>query len=318
MIQDNDTTSNRIHLWAGLVLLTVACTLLLMVWTGRLALPNRNELALGKETDVMNVSIEIQPPVEFDTLAKTRILAMRKEAVNRHPELLASAYKPSGAVFGRIENKAPWWGTTGMFYFGRGERSIEGPAEESRFILNPFLLVAAELEGATIWRHGTAMWDQARAANVDPGAAGFPLYCPAQDLHWYPAQRRAQVTYDVSRYLKSVRSWTGEPLPLPIEFSLLAYNARDLNLNFAYIAFEDSRNVHQDDAADAPLPIRHYLHRGNSCGYPGGCNNASPRMPQISAIWIDKLPARVVVWLWRDEPRADGPEPDLVFTIWLE
>lgn len=318
MDQDSDTKGNRNRLWAVLILLTLACSLLFMAWTGRLTWPNRNELALGEQTDVKVVSIEIQPPVEFDYLAKTRILAVRKEAASRHPELISGTYKPAGAVFGRIENRHPWWGTIGMFYYGQGDRSIDGPAEESRFILNPYLLVAAELEGLTIWRHGTAMWDQKRTADFDPGMSGFPLYCPAQDLRWYPAQRRAEVTYDVSRYREAVRSWTDEPLPLPIEFSLLAYNARDLNLNYVYVAFEDSRHVHKDDASNIPLPIKHYLHRGSSCGYPGGCNNASPRMSEISAIWIDQLPARVVVWLWQDEPGAHGPPPDLVFTIWFQ
>ncbi len=318
MNQDNDTRGNRNRLWAIFILLTIACGLLLIAWTRRLTWPNRNELAIGEQTDVMAVSIEIQPPVEFDYLAKTRILAMRKEAVNRHPELISGTYKPAEAIFGRIENRRPWWGTTGMFYYGRGERSIDGPAEESRFILNPYLLVAAELEGLTIWRHGAAMWEQGRTANVDPEAPGFPLYCPATELRWYPAQRQAEVTYNVSRYRETVGSWTDEPLPLPIEFSLLVYNARDLNLNYIYVAFEDSRHVHKDDASDVPLPIEQYLHRGSSCGYPGGCNNASPRVPEISAIWIDKLPAQVVVWLWQDEPGAHAPAPDLVFTIWLQ
>ena len=58
-----------------------------------------------------------------------------------------------------------------------------------------------------------------------------------------------------------------------------------------------------------------YLHRGGSCGYPGGCNNISPRTPPIDNIQITAWPARVAIWFWRDDPGSELEAPDMVFVI---
>ena len=38
------------------------------------------------------------------------------------------------------------------YFHGTGDDSIAGPSEEFHFILNPFLLVAADFLGLCIWR----------------------------------------------------------------------------------------------------------------------------------------------------------------------
>lgn len=112
--------------------------------------PNRNSLAIGKNASLSSIDIELQPAIELDYLTKEEVLQLRSEAVYGHPDPISSRCRPSEQVFGQIENGLPWWGIKSEFFFDNGSRSIEGPAEESRFIMFPYLPVAAEFLGVTI------------------------------------------------------------------------------------------------------------------------------------------------------------------------
>ena len=288
--------------------LLAAC--LLTIWVTYLPKPNRNALAIGKSARAADLDIAIQPPAELDFKSKAEVLESRKAAVLRYPHLISGDYEPSDAVFGQIEDGRPWWGITGHFYLGPGERSIEGPAEEARFLLNPYLLVAVEFDGLFY------SWDTRRIAEGDLRRPDFPFYCEASQLRWSPREARAEVTYDVSQCLARTNRWTTQPLGLANAFfSLIAYNARDMNLNYIYVSYPDSRNVSKPDAPTSPYANPQYLHRGGSCGYPGGCNNMSPDTPEISWINITELPAQAVVWLWRQRPWFGTQSPDMVFVI---
>jgi len=105
---------------------------------------HQNRLATGRQAVTpAAVPMDIAAPAEFDFKSKAEILDWRKEAVMRHPELIQGKYEPSDAVFGQIADRASWWGIEGEFFHDSGAKSIEGVSEESRFVLNPFLLVAA-------------------------------------------------------------------------------------------------------------------------------------------------------------------------------
>ena len=128
--------------------------------------------------------------------------------------------------------------------------------------------------------------------------------------------RLAQVTFDVSRCLAEINRWTTRPLDVTLaSFSLIAYNARDMNLNYIYLSLKDSRNLFKVNPPDSPCAIPHFIHRGGSCGYPGGCNNASPYTPEISDIEIERLDAQAVIWLWRQKPVSIEQPPDMTFVI---
>jgi len=88
-----------------------------------------------------------------------------------------------------------------------------------------------------------------------------------------------------------------------------------MNLNYLYVAYQDSSNISKLDAPASAYAIPHYLHRGGSCGYPGGCNNMSPDTPEISWIELTRLPARAVIRLWSRNPGAVERAPDMVFVI---
>ncbi len=252
-----------------------------------------NRLAIGQAAKIDSLEIATNAPAEFDYLTRAAVLQMRNSAVHQHPELLIGSYRPLPAIFDQIVDGAPWWGIEGQFYHGDGNHSIDGPSEESRFILNPYLLVAAEFND---W------WKNAIA---ESGMASFPLVCPPQELRWSPREAYAEVSYDATCIRQRQRP----------EFGLIAYNARDLGYGYIYVSYADSHNVSKlfvpTDAYENPQ----FIHKGDSCGYPGGCNNMSPATPDIDDIQLNGLPAKIMVWLWRDKPQSLNQMPDMRYMI---
>jgi hypothetical protein len=99
------------------------------------------------------------------------------------------------------------------------------------------------------------------------------------------------------------------------QFSLATYNARDFGYNFLAIDTLRSRGALTPNAATIVVPNLHFIHRGGSCGYPGGCNNMSPHQPEIN-FYVRNLPVTVVVKLWKAAPSA--PQQDADATAVLE
>lgn len=139
----------------------------------------------------------------------------------------------------------------GEFFYGKGEKSIAGPSEESRFILNPYLLVAADFYN----------WWQGRI--VEEELATFSLTCLPYNLRWWPREARAEAIYD-AECVKEGQDYT---------FDLIAYNARDLSLNYVFVSYQDSLNITKSDMPTTPYANPQFIHQGGSCGYPGGYNN---------------------------------------------
>jgi hypothetical protein len=257
---------------------------------------NNNALAIGDKAKVESITVMIQSPIELDTMNKDEILELRRGEVYRYPELLYSGYEPYGGVFGEIVDGLPWWGIAGQFYYGSGEQSIEGPSEESRFILNPYLFVAAEPCGG---------FDKIRVSEELIRRPGFTFYCPAQQLTWEPEKAYAEVTYNASCVSQLNYSC----------FNLITYNARDLNLNYIYVSYDKSINISKATRPDQAYEIPQYIHQGESCGYPGGCNNMSPATPEIDGLSVVGLPARLEIWLWNEKPESIDTTPDMIFVI---
>ncbi|MBN1136593.1 MAG: hypothetical protein JXM73_08400 [Anaerolineae bacterium] len=293
---------------------SLGLVILLIIRTSR---ANYNRLALGAGTTVGTIDVALSPPQELDGMTRAAVLDLRRQAVASYPDLLAGSYTPSPQVF-QIGDSLPWWGIAGQFYYDKGEHSIDGPSEESRFILNPYLLVAAELRGLSIWSDGerALAWDKARITGRDLADPDFPFYCRPTSLRWSPQAARATVIYDVSGYLAELNRWTSYPLTVAdASLDLIAYNARDMGLSYLYLSPADSDNLSAGSPMESPMAIPHFLHAGGSCGYPGGCNNMSPRAPELVNVRIERLPARAMIWLWRDGPTGVEQPPDMTFVI---
>ncbi|WKZ56098.1 MAG: hypothetical protein QY326_05005 [Bdellovibrionota bacterium] len=113
-----------------------------------------NRLHLGQTAPEGSTKISILPAEEFDGWTRAQVLERRIAEVNKHSSLLVNSYAPAREIFGEIVDGRPWWGTLGQFllysYDGKPQTdSIAGPSEESRQILNPFVLLWPELH--SVW-----------------------------------------------------------------------------------------------------------------------------------------------------------------------
>ena len=211
--------------------------------------------------EVLTEEIPLAEPVELDFESRTQILKLRRRAVLGHRRLLRRGYLPSAAVVGEIEDGRPWWGIDGIYGRGAGLRSIEGPSEESRFLLNPFLLVGLQEPLAVVLR-----------------GKPQPLYPRPDRLRWRLGRRPSvRVSYDVRRYFALSRrlriDWRAHDSG-PRDLLLAAYNARDLGLNYLYLDPERSRDVHA--LHQGAVKIRQWIHRVNSLSTRGAATTPVP------------------------------------------
>jgi hypothetical protein len=294
-----------IALWLAMLILLLSMVLLgYSLKQSKERLPVRsqshnNALAIDSLASEEMLDIELQPVVELDFKSKEEVLKLRTEAVYRYPQLISKDYKPSESVFGQIGDGAPWWGVLGLSYYGNGEKSIEGPSWQSASILNPYLLVVPDFYFG---------WSPAQVSIAEVGRAEYPTHCEPRSLRWYPKLKRAEAVYEAFCARLSSNS----------AISLMAYNARDFNLNYIYVSYKDSRNIFKQNPPTETYLNPQFIHRGSSCGYPGGCNNLSPSTPPIDDIKIINWPAQVVVWFWKDRPSSVEMPPDMTFIVKFE
>lgn len=245
-----------------------------------------------------SVVIAIQPMVELDFKTKAEIYQLRTTEVIKYPQLLQGRYAPSEAVFGQIVDDKPWWGILGYCFYGNGPKSIDGPSEESRFIMNPFLLVGMDKEYATRIGAGIVLSN--------------PAYPQPISLVWKKDRQNVTVTYNVTRFWKEAEGYY--PAQHMRTFSLDAYNARDLGFDYLYVDEQRSQNITSRNTKNEPLQIPFFIHCGGSCGYVGGCNNGSPTA-QDFRIAVKSIPGRVYIKLWHKKPIHKSWKADLVYII---
>jgi hypothetical protein len=279
---------------AASITLVAALVLAVIARRDRPAPFAKNELALGDHAaDEGPKHVDIGDLVDLNFKSKAEILAMRSREVAIHRDLLARDYVPNPEVFGRIEDGRPWWGIQGYRQGRQGMDSLLGKAFHSQSIVNPFLLVVADVRPS------------ARVSYV--GFADSALYAHAKNLQFWPRARRAAVVYDATGFLRGL----GLPATDSLEARLIALNARDLGFDFVQVSQGTAPR------GDPPFAIPQYLHSGSSCQYPGGCNNQSPLCPGLDSFHLRALPERLTVRLWREMPGAGIPA-DLEYTIDFE
>lgn len=272
-----------------------------------------SELAVGPKSKVNEqtpIDVFVQPPASFNYLTKKQVLDMRQGEVDKHVELVVDRYQPSFLVFGQIEDEKPWWGIKGSFIHGSGEKSIEGDAEESRFLVNPFLLVGLNPNSAEIW-------DESKLSNGETDKPDFPYFWKPSIVRFWPRREIVQIAYEVSDFnkrIKQLENLLKDKTEID-QFSLVAYNARDFGYEYIYVPVNESVNIANQNDPRTPVRIQQYIHCGGSSGFPGGCNNMSPEQPQIDRFKLKQLPAKVKVLLWKTSPGSITTKPDLTVLI---
>jgi len=288
------------------VLVTILVVLLINISTN--AVYADNELAIGKSAKATGViDIPIVPPGDFNFKTRVEIFAMRKSEIMKHANLLKGAYAPSNDVFGQVVDRRPWWGTLGEAYYGSGQNSIKGQAVQSRYVLNPFLLAAIR---------ATPGLPREKITEADLARKSYPTSFPVTGLRWWPKEGKAEVTYQISSLQSQMCSLFGySNYGINGNLGLELVNARDFGLRYVYIPPTWAYNMKIGSPMRGPVKIPQYIHCGGSCGYPGGCNNMSPATAVLDDITFAKLPAHVILMMWKNAPTTGSEPADMTFTI---
>lgn len=263
--------------------------------------PNRLRIGENAPGDEV-ISISLQEPAEFDGLTRKELIRLRIDSIGESSILIEGDYGPMIKPFGSIIDKKPWWGLEGEFCYGYGgKESIRGASEESRFFLNPFLLLGLD-EGK---------------AFISGSKNCHPVYPRPTRLTWDPSRAKAQVDYDMQRFFK-------EKIRYPVwangeenTFDLDNTNARDFGYTYMYVDKDRSFGVaplNSPSIFDQPVNLRSLIHLGSSCGYPGGCNNGSPYDSRLMFSLLE-TPALLSCKLWQDKPASVEEPADFTFAI---
>lgn len=173
--------------------------------------------------------------------------------------------------------------------------------------LQPFRLVWGDLRNASYryTRYGS---------DLEFAKSGFNGRCAPERFLFDPKASSAVLTYNVSSYIAQNNLYLSRPAVVSnMNLGLMAYNARDFGYGYLQIHTAKSSNIAKP--ASNPTAITQYFHCGGSCGMPGGCNNMSPKIPELEDIQITKLPARCAIKLWKQQPSSSTQAADFTFYI---
>lgn len=245
--------------------------------------------------------IILNPTIELDFKTKKEIYELRTRYVLQYPDLAEKLgkknYVPSEEVFGQIIDARPWWGTVGQTFHGPGKRSIDGASEETRFLINPYLLVGLTPPNAHIVN--------------DPNIAPAAIFPEPFELRWDISRAQATVKYDVTTFWNRASQYHF-PEAQDHNLELIGYNAEDFGLKYLYVDAAKSSNV-SSAAGGNIVQLKQFIHCGPSCGYPGGCNNMSPYQPELR-VQVN-TPGTLHIKLWKKMPSTPSQQPDMTFII---
>jgi len=149
--------------------------------------------------------------------------------------------------------------------------------------------------------------------------ANFPFHPEPERLDYYPSESRAEISYDISKFLFRANEWTENELTKEdISFFPVTYNAAFFGFPYAALSSRESQNLARTDWSkiiftEAPLRFFEKL-----CGNPEGCNHRSSNFMMRPAIKVSDLPATAVFNLWKNFPTKERPEPDFKFSVVLQ
>lgn len=285
-----------------------------------------NQMILGSKSPVTReYPLKLRTAIELDGKSPKDILSIRQREVARHDQLISPGYSPNPTVFGDIGKTDQWIGTLGKYGYGPGTHAAEGPSESSRLLLNPLLLV-----GADIWPVDPSMnrlrispnkFGSATLSRYRIGETRLPFFCEPQRMVWEPQRRRATVTYDVGSFL-SDRKGADRKQPMlttmaQVDFNML--NARDLNFKYCFTSPKFIKNVkvlHAGSGKPSELSDRFTV------GALAGPNQTSllantASWPKGKFLLTGEYPASVEFLMWRNSPEPDTA-PDVRFTVRFE
>jgi len=298
----------------GLLALCAACTK-----ASRDTTPSSNVLDLGPTSKAPDkIDVAAVAPVNLNGQSLEQLLQARASVVQHQSALLVSPYTPTQFLFNRIDPSATWESMASTYYDGPTKMCGDGPSTDSTAILNPFVLVGARFFWQSTWE-GSVPWATDKISPEQVRNPDFPLYIKAQELTWYPKEARAEVSYDLSGYLRKVAPWLKSPLGIrDTVFSLHPANARDFQFKYLYLSTTDSRGIIFPMTRDQATDIRDLFRNRKFTQTNTSCNGGGFPKPYTRGIKIGGIPAEVSVLLWREKPASISDKPDMTFVIRID
>jgi hypothetical protein len=270
-----------------------------------------SKLAVGEHAAVKEpVEIPFTGTMELNYKTRDEVISMRRNMAERgaNTQLIKDGpYKASSEVFDGLQSEKTWIGLKGRTFYGRTSKIVEGLAEQSRFICSPFMLVAADIKIPV-----AETFDKSRY-NIDTLAnSQYPVQCPPKTILFDAPNASEEIVFDVSSYRNSCNNYLKPPANLDkVEVSLVAYNARDFGYKWMYV----NQDPISEGIGHIPRIPTQAFEIKQALGYSGG-NNAMVGDSEEFVRWqIIRVPAKMVVSLWKAKPQLPTDKADFTVTI---
>lgn len=268
-----------------------------------------NTLLVGDQSPVKEpMEIPFNGTMDLNYKTRDEIIRIRQNMGMREPGVkLCPTYKPSAEVFGNILDEKTWTGLKGRLMTANNIiASTEGQAEQSRFICSPYLLIGADIKPPA-----TLDLDRNRYPTIEAFAASqFPLQCPPKKIVLDPVKATEEVTYEVSAYRNSINNYMRIPVTAQqLEVWLNGLNAHDFGYRWILVSSTTEGISKTPRIGVHPFEIKHAIGPGID-GNGLAFDNEDFRKYQFA-----RLPAKMVIYLWKSKPAAPDATPDFTETL---
>lgn len=250
------------------------------------------------------VNIKINQMECFSGKTKQEIYDIRKKYVAKSI-FKSKNYEPSDEVFGQIEDGLPWRSIFTELCVDSPISETKGFSEESRFINNPALLIGLRNASGTLISKAKE--------NGEP-----TYYCFSTMGYFMPDK----ITYSKNNNIITVYYNDLHNIPMKyISYYFETINAQDFGYKYGkmYTTDKISFKNENDNISTRIYKFQDCIHKGDSCGVEGGCNNCSPYIEGYEftplLAFYNKEKKVIDFKLWKEEPTDENVAADINYRI---
>lgn len=263
---------------------------------------------ISNKSDNDPIEIHLNPISELNGVSAAEIEKKRAALLKDSP-LKIKNYKMNRNV-NQIVDGIPWIALPQLTCFGVTPDIAKGPSRESVNLNNPLLLISLSVN-----TFGSK--DSSYCSSAD--------YLLPESLTYYPKENLLSAVFPVKPFVDGfkivpTRSDYGRKVDLSYFgwdlFLINETNARDLGYNYGYadknngVFFKSKNNNLLTDV----YKFTSFVHKGNACGLPSGCNNISPYSDSKSA-GLEFFPSYIRIKLWKNKPLSKYAKADLNYEM---
>ena len=159
-------------------------------------------------------------------------------------------------------------------------------------------------------------WDESKSTYDERIQPGFPLVPKPQSLTYFPSEKRAVLSYNLSLYLQQVVPLLKKPLTADdYSLGLGTYNARDFGYSWVLVPAEKLESVKLAGPTKDVWGVDDYPRFRRVSENKIVCNAASLETSPLRDVTLTGLPARMNLQFWVNRPAAASDPADLEFVI---